>query len=345
MILIYVALAVFLFGILIAVHEFGHFITAKMSGVKVNEFAIGMGPAIFKKKGKETLYALRILPFGGYCAMEGEDSGSDDPRAFSVQPAHKRILIVVAGSLMNLIAGFLVLLIVFAPVREWYIPTVQNVEYHTEYNENMIAPGDVIRDINGYRIYLFGDITTAVMRGSDDGKYDITVIRNGEEKTLTNVSLASGETTEVPGGKMGATIEFATEKSTFLGKAKYTFLNGTNLVRLVFVGLSDLISGGVSTDDVSGPIGIGKVMADTAKVSLASLWYLLAFISINLGIMNLLPLPALDGGRLFFILIELILRKPIPAKYEGYVHVAGFIILMLFMLFVTYNDIVKIFFK
>lgn len=330
---------------MIAAHEFGHFITAKLSGVKVNEFAIGMGPAIFKKKGKETLYALRVLPFGGYCAMEGEDSGSDDPRAFSSQPAHKRILIVIAGSIMNLLAGFLVLFIVFAPVREWYVPTVQNVVYNTEYNENMLTSGDVIKDINGYRIYLYGDITTAIMRGADNDRYDITVVRDGEEKVLSDVYLAAGDAEKDTAEKKGSIIEFAKEKSTFFGKLKYTFLNGTNLVRLVFVGLSDLISGGVSTDEVSGPIGIGKVMADTAKVSLASLWYLLAFISINLGIMNLLPLPALDGGRLFFIIIELVFRKPVPPKYEGYVHVAGFLILMLLMLFVTYNDIVKIFFK
>ncbi len=338
-------LAILLFGVLIAVHEFGHFITAKLSGVKVNEFAIGMGPAIFKKRGKETLYSLRILPFGGYCAMEGEDENSQDPRAFSSQPARKRILIVVAGSLMNLIAGFLVLFAVFAPVREWYIPTVEEVTYHTEYNENMLKAGDTVKEINGYRVYLYGDMITAITRGAKDGKNEIKVIRNGEEKILTDVSLSSGETEDSSSGEKGATLVFAKEKSTFFGKLKYTFLNGVNLVRLVFVGLSDLISGGVSADQVSGPIGIGKVMAETAKASLTSLWYLLAFISINLGIMNLLPLPALDGGRFFFILIELICRKPIPAKYEGYVHLAGFVLLMLVMVAVTYNDIANIFFK
>ena len=334
-------LAVLLFGLLVAVHEFGHFITAKLTGVKVNEFAIGMGPAIFKKQVGETLYALRILPFGGYCAMEGENGDSEDERAFSARPIWARLLIVIAGSLMNLIAGFLVLFILFIPVREWATPTVDTIVSDAPLSEQNLMPGDTVKEVDGYKVYLFGDIQTGMMRGADDGEYDITVIRDGEEVELRGLRFVQGD----EGENTGARIEFKVEKTSFFGKIKFTFQNGTNLVRLVFVGLSDLLTGGVSKDDMAGPVGIGKMMADTAKESMPSLWYLLAFISINLGVMNLLPIPALDGGRLLFILLELIFRKPVPQKFEGYVHVAGFVLLMLLMVFITYNDIVKIFFK
>lgn len=341
MIFIYILLAVLLFGLLVAVHEFGHFITAKLTGVKVNEFAIGMGPAIFKKQVGETLYALRILPFGGYCAMEGENGDSEDERAFSARPIWARLLIVIAGSLMNLIAGFLVLFILFIPVREWATPTVDTIVSDAPLSEQNLMPGDTVKEVDGYKVYLFGDIQTGMMRGADDGEYDITVIRDGEEVELRGLRFVQGD----EGENTGARIEFKVEKTSFFGKIKFTFQNGTNLVRLVFVGLSDLLTGGVSKDDMAGPVGIGKMMADTAKESMPSLWYLLAFISINLGVMNLLPIPALDGGRLLFILLELIFRKPVPQKFEGYVHVAGFVLLMLLMVFITYNDIVKIFFK
>ncbi len=341
MIFIYILLAVLLFGLLVAVHEFGHFITAKLTGVKVNEFAIGMGPAIFKKQGKETLYALRLLPFGGYCAMEGENGDSEDARAFTARPIWARLIIVIAGSLMNLIAGFLVLFILFIPVKEWATPTIDTIVSETPLSEQSLMPGDTIKEVDGYDVFLFGDIQTGMMRGADDGEYNITVIRDGKEVELRGLRFVQGEEAE----NTGSRIEFKVEKSSFFGKIKFTFQNGVNLVRLVFVGLSDLLSGGVSKDDMAGPVGIGKMMADTAKVSMSSLWYLLAFISINLGVMNLLPLPALDGGRLLFILIELIFRKPVSQKFEGYVHVAGFVLLMLLMVFITYNDIARIFFK
>lgn len=328
-----------LFGALVAVHEFGHFITAKLSGVRVNEFAIGMGPAIVKKKLGETVYALRILPFGGYCAMEGEDSESDDPRAFGMRPVLYRIVIVLAGSFMNLIAGFLVLALVFAPIRQWYTPTVASVGDGAEVSGEFLRPGDTIKAIDGYNVYIYSDIFVGVSRGGEDGGYDIDIVRDGEKITLRDIKLSSSDNSE----ESGASINFVVEDTSFFGKVKYIAQNGVNLVRLVKVGLVDLVSGSVSGDDLSGPIGIGKMMADTAKTSMSSLWYLLAFISINLGVMNLLPLPALDGGRFIFLLIELIFRRPVPPKYEGYIHAAGLALLMLLMVFVTYNDIIKIF--
>ncbi|MBQ9986658.1 MAG: site-2 protease family protein [Oscillospiraceae bacterium] len=327
-----------------AIHEFGHFITAKMSGVRVNEFAIGMGPAILKKQFGETVYSLRLLPFGGFCAMEGEDSASDDPRAFGTKNVWKRILIVVAGSVMNLIAGFVVLALVFAPIESWYTTTVSSVgDNPALLEENSLLPGDTVRAIDGYRVHLYSDIFVGISRGGENGIYDIEVLRNGEKLMLEDVRLYNGTSEEGQGS--GNIIKFEIEDSSFFGKLEYTALNAVNIVRLVKVGLVDLISGSVSKDDISGPVGIGKMMADTAKTSMSSLWYLLAFLSINLGVMNLLPFPALDGGRLVFLVFELIFRKPVPPKYEGFIHAAGLILLMLVMVFVTYNDIVKIFIK
>ncbi len=329
-----------LFGALVAVHEFGHFITAKLSKVRVNEFSIGMGPALIKKQFGETLYSLRVLPFGGFCAMEGEDSESDDPRAFNSRPVLYRILIVLAGSIMNLIAGFVVLTIVFAPIRQWYTPTVSSIEAKSKMPDNSLRAGDTIKAVDGYNVYIYSDIFVGLSRGGEDGAYDIEVIRDGESITLRDVRfLETGE--ESSDG--GYTINFVIEDTSFWGKTKYVVQNGINLVRLVKVGLVDLVTGSVSRDDLSGPIGIGKMMVDTAKTSMASLWYLLAFISINLGVMNLLPLPALDGGRFVFLVVELIRGKPVPPKYEGYIHAAGLALLMLLMVFVTYNDVIKIF--
>ena len=343
MIDIYILLAVLLFGALVAIHELGHFITAKLSRVKVNEFAIGMGPAVFKKKFGETTYALRILPFGGFCAMEGEDGESEDPRAFGAQPVLQRMLIVLAGSVMNILGGFVVLALVFAPIKEWYTPTVESVGEDVVADENVLQAGDTIKAIGDYNVYIYSDIMVGLARGGEDGKYDVDVIRDGKRITLQDVTLSSSENSESEELGEDRIIVFKTEKDSFAGKTKYIIQNGLNLVRLVKVGLVDLISGSVSKDDISGPVGIGKMMADTAKTSMSSLWYLLAFISINLGVMNLLPIPALDGGRFVFLLFEAIFRKPVPPKYEAYVHGAGIVILLLLMLIVTFNDILKLF--
>ncbi len=348
MVIIYILLAILLFGLLVAVHEFGHFITAKLSGVRVNEFAIGMGPAIFKKQFGETVYALRILPIGGFCAMEGEDAESDDPRAFGNKSVWKRIVIVLAGSVMNLLAGFLVLSIVFAPIKRWYTPVVEKTSIETTENKNVLKAGDIIKSVDGYKVHIYSDIGVGITRGAEDGKVDIEVIRDGKTVMLVGIAFSEASSeSQVKENveKGGYTVDFVVEETSFTGKIKYIVQNGYNLVRLVVVGLKDLVSGNVSTKDMSGPVGIGKMMAETAKVDMSSLWYLLAFISINLGIMNLLPIPALDGGRFLFLLIELLRGKPVPPKYEGFVHIAGLVLLMLLMLFVTFNDIVKLFIK
>ena len=339
MVYIYIILVIFLFGMLIALHEFGHFITAKHFGVRVNEFSIGMGPAIFKKQIGETLYALRIVPLGGYCAMEGEDEDTDDEGSFHKRPIWQRMIVIAAGSVTNLIIGVLILAIAFAPVKGWTSTTLNGVT-----NEDVpLMAGDTIVRIDDYNVYLINDFFLQLERGENKPFYDITVLRNGEEVFLDDVRLEQREVIIDGEKQMKYGLNFAIEESTFTGKTKYVFQNAYNLVRLVKVSLVDLITGRAGVNDLSGPVGIGTMMVDTAKQSMPSLWYLLALVSINLGIMNLLPIPALDGGRLFFMLIELIRRKPINPKYESWVHAAGFLLLIALMLFVTFNDIVKLF--
>ncbi len=340
MVTIYIILVVILFGALIAIHEFGHFIAAKISGVRVNEFAIGMGPAIFKKKIGETLYALRLLPLGGYCAMEGEDEESEDvEHAFHSKPILSRILIVASGPIMNLIVGVLVLAFVFLPVTGWTTPTLTQVDARI----NGLQAGDTIVEIDGYDVVLFSDFHIGLDRAKDAPYYDIKVERDGEKILLENVKLELREFDDNGEKVMRYGLTFNVEQTSFWNKTKFVFKNSYNLVRLVIVGLGDLLTGNAGLDDMAGPIGISSVMVDTAKESMTSLWYLLALVSINLGIMNLLPIPALDGGRLFFMIIELIRRKPIPQKYEGWVHAAGFAILILLMILVAFNDIFKLF--
>jgi len=337
---IYIILVVILFGALIAIHEFGHFIAAKLSGVRVNEFAIGMGPAIFKKKIGETLYALRLFPLGGFCAMEGEDEESDDVQhSFHAKPLFSRFLIVASGPIMNLIVGVLVLTFVFLPVTGWTIPTLSEVGENIE----GLQAGDTILSIDGYDIILFADFYVALDRAENPPYYDIEVERSGEKVMLEDVKLELHEVEENGEKVQRYGLTFEAEQTSFLNKTKFVLKNSYNLVRLVIVGLGDLLTGRAGLDDMAGPIGISSVMVDTAKTSMTSLWYLLALVSINLGIMNLLPIPALDGGRLFFMLIEFIRRKPIPKKYEGWVHAAGFLLLILLMIFVAFNDVFKLF--
>ena len=279
--------------------------------------------------------------------MEGEDGESNDPGSFQSKPLWKRILIVAAGSLMNLIVGVIVLAILFAPATAWNVPTVTQIsDVFPTNGEQGLQVGDTITKIDGYTIYLFNDVYMGLERGGDDqNRYDLEVKRDGKKVKLEDVQfelknmVVDGQEVQRYG------LSFGVEESTFLNKTKFVLLNACNLVRMVKVGLVDLFTGNASVDDLAGPLGIGQIMVDTAKSSMPNLWFLVAFISINLGIMNLLPLPALDGGRLLFLLIELVRRKPVNPKYEAYVHAAGIILLMLLMVFVTFNDILRIFVK
>lgn len=339
-----IILAILAFGVLVIVHEFGHFIIAKRGGVQVNEFWIGMGPTLFSKTYHGTLYCLKLLPFGGACVMEGEDGESESEHSFGKAKLRRRMLIVVAGALMNFIVGFLIVCFALqpnAPNGGYIISTLEAVLPEST-AAGALEPGDTVLKVDGYHILERGDFDTALARGKDSS-YEIVVKRDGKRVTLPDVRLERTIDDGAGGKLIGLT--FAEQKATLPLRINLAARTSVNYARLVWSSLGQLVTGQVGIDQLSGPVGVAEVMANTAKQSMVYFFHLVAFISINLGVMNLLPLPALDGGRLVFLVLEGIRRKPVSPKYEGYVHAAGLMLLLALMVYVTGQDIFRIIFR
>lgn len=343
----YIIIAIILFGVLIAVHEFGHFITAKLCGIKVLEFAIGMGPLLWSKQGEETLYSLRLLPIGGYCAMEGEDEESDDPRSFSAQHPLKKAFVLVAGATMNFLIGLLMLFFVFifsAPQTTEITGFMDNCPYESVDGFHL---GDEFYKIDGHRIYATGDISVYLAQGEF---HDIVVRRDGKFVELNNYKITLREYDEADGLRYG--FYFEASADTIAEKLRYTWYYAMNFTQMVWVSLKSLVSGIYGVNDLSGVVGIVDVMNDVGQssptffVAILNLLYFSAFIAVNLAVMNLLPIPALDGGRIFFLIvlwpIEKFLGHKIDPKYEGYIHSIGLALLMALMIFVMFNDVLRI---
>lgn len=331
--------AILIFAVLIFVHEAGHFIAAKLSGVKVLEFALGMGPKIFSKKKGDTLYSIRALPIGGFCSMEGEDGGSEDEGAFSKKPAWKRLAVLVAGALMNILLGFFLVFIMLSFTEAHTTNTVATVLPGGYAEECGMLPGDTILEIDGKRVSTGLDVQYKAMR-EDDSSTIFTVKRKDKVVDLT-IKKESGK----PYG-----ITLATEKATFLNNIKHSYHRTGFYSKLILQSFVDLLRGRVPVSDLSGPIGIvseiGSAVEEGIKTGEAGIIRLLSLavlLTVNLGIFNLLPIPALDGGRILFVLIEMITRRRMPPEKEGIVHLVGFALLMLFAVFVAYMDILKIF--
>jgi len=380
--------AIFVFGIIILVHELGHFLMCKLMGVRVNEFAIGMGPKLLSFGKKETAYTLRLFPIGGFCAMEGEDEGAPtpsaiggnadraeddggepalpdeeeapaepDPRAFPNKKVWRRILIVVAGAAMNLVLGYVLL------VAYYGIFTMPDASGKARFSSTIIAslpetavsyqtglrPGDEIVKIDGKRTVTDSDIVM-IMQSDEDGIMDMTVRRavDGKKKTVllkgVQFQLEVGEN-----GKNRLIYDFKVlgiEKTVWstlvqAGKMEYS------VATMIWRSLGDLITGKYGINDLSGPVGTMDIIGDAVagantSEGMMTLIMLVVMITVNVGIFNLLPLPALDGGRLIFLLFEGIFRRPVPAKYEGMVHFIGLMLLLLLMVVVTFSDIWKI---
>ena len=344
----YIIIAILMFGVLIAIHEFGHFISAKACRVRVDEFAIGMGPAIFKKRRGETLYALRILPLGGFCAM-GEDEESDDPRACVNQGFWKKFLILCAGSFMNFLLGVILIVIMYSPAQGFIDPVI--AEFHEDcpyQGEDALQVGDRFYSIDGHRIYQYYDVSDFISKG--DGSYDIVVIRDGKKVKLEDFELVPLEYEGYESKMYG--FLFGVEEATIGAKIENTWNTCMEFVRMVWMGLSELVSGNVGVKDMAGPVGIVDMMAQTGEQAesvsdaLFSIFYFGAFIAVNLAVMNMLPIPALDGGRVFLLIItciiEAISRKKLDPKYEGYIHAAGMVLLLALMVYVMFNDIIRI---
>lgn len=349
-----VLFAVLLFSILIFVHELGHFVAAKLSGVQVNEFSMFMGPAIWKKQVGETLYAIRLIPVGGYCAMEGEDGGSDNPRAFDKAAWWKRLIILVAGAAMNFVVGVALMLIVYMPVHSVVVPVIDSFEwYSTVDGSRGLQEGDRILEVDGEKIYVQSDF--GLILDLNPGKYhDLLVERNGENVFLDNFLMEKHEVTDENGVKQQLFgMNFTLEELDFPGKVAYAWNQSLDTVRLVRISLEMLLSGKAGISDMSGPVGIVSVMSDVAAESsswvdaLLNMLYFGGFIAINLAVMNLLPIPALDGGRIVGVVItsvvEGITRKKIDPRYEGYLHGAGMVLLLGLMALIMLKDIIFLF--
>lgn len=409
-------IAILFFGVIIFIHEFGHFIFAKLFGVKVNEFAIGMGPTILKKQGKETRYALRLFPIGGFVSMEGEEEESEDSRAFCNQKTWKRMIIIAAGATFNIILGVIVCF--FLVGSEELVGTSQILKFYetaVSNQEGGLAAGDKIIEIDGKRVFSDYDITFLMQRNSS-GVYDFVVERDGEKVQLENVHFArrtggnfsyaedgtisslsskikgyglkegdkiisvngevvtngeeliaaigkdddytydfgierQGEFSDFTDVKLAVVTVFdfviLGQEKNALNVTKTAFGYALSMGRMVYLSLFDLLRGQYGMNDLAGPIGTISVITDIAEESIATVdWsqmlMIMAMITINIGLFNLLPVPALDGGHLFFMFFELIFRKKIPQKYESYIHAAGLVVLLVFMAIVSASDIWKL---
>ena len=317
-----IVFAILLFSLLIFVHELGHFLAAKASGVQVNEFSMFMGPAIFKKQVGDTLYSIRCIPIGGFCAMEGEDGQSDNPRAFGAVAWWKRLIILVAGSFMNLVAGLLIMLIVFAPAKQFVAPTIDSFEPFSTVNAaGGLQEGDEIVKVDGENIYLQSDFAMILALNPGD-THDLLVRRNGQKVFLNDFLMEKHETTDEQGNKtMLYGINFTLENATFGNKISYALKSVINTVRTTRLSLQMLFTGQAGLSDMTGPVGIVQMMSDTAEASdtsqdaIMNMLYFGGFIAVNLAVMNMLPIPALDGGRVLALVlttaVEAVTKKKI----------------------------------
>lgn len=336
--------AVLIFCVIVIVHEFGHFIVARKCGIDVQEFAIGMGPVIFKKQGKNTLFTIRLLPLGGFCSM-GEDEESEDENSFRKKSVGRRIAVIAAGAVMNLILGFIISIIIFLVSGKLTTTIIAEVTPNSGCAAAGMTQGDRVVNVNGLHIFTANDIIYQ-LRNDEDGVLDFVVERNGEKISLDGVKF--GLTINEETGERVLNYDFKVylkdiTPAELLPAAANKFMYYS---RLILMSLRDLITGKYGLNNLQGPVGIVTVISESAQESGFDIGYLLdiaMLISVNVGIFNLLPLPALDGGRLVFLIIEAIRRKPLKAETEGMVHFVGFALLMILMLIVTFNDVKNIF--
>ena len=351
--MVYILAAILVFGVLIAVHELGHFMAAKACGVRVNEFSIGMGPALWKKQKGETQYSLRLFPVGGFCAMEGEEEDSDDPTALNNQGFWAKLLIFAAGAAMNFIAGLLIILVLYADAQAFYVPVVAGFADGCPLESaDGLQEGDRLLRIDGEKVYVYSDISL-LMGLNKTGVFDLQIERNGEVITLRDFTMERREYTDQNGkAYTGYGLHFGAEEATLGRKLSYSWNNAMDFARLVRLSLQMLVTGQAGVKDLSGPVGIVSTMtqvgeqAATTRAAVENIAYLAALIAVNLAVMNLLPLPALDGGKIFFLVINAVsmqlFKKQIPAKYENYIHFAGLILLLALMAVITFSDVWKL---
>lgn len=321
--------------VLIAPHEFGHFLIAKLCGVKVNEFSVGMGPLLWKKQKGETQYSVRAIPIGGYCAMEGEDESSTNPRAFNNQNPLKKIAILIAGVTMNVVIAIIACSLIYQISG---VPTnkLDEVTKNTPAYEAGLRSGDVIVEINGATTSSWPAVTEAISKYDGKGDISIAYSRNGK---VRNIDLAPVYNEERESYTIGIVAD--TTKNPLLCTS-YGLKLTKELNDQVFKAIGMIVSGGVHKDDIAGPVGLVRVVNDVSSAGLEPYLLLLALVSLNLALMNLLPIPGLDGGKLLFVLLKWITRNRINDDMEYKASVAGIMLLLGLFVIITINDISNI---
>ncbi len=335
-----IIITILAFGVMIFIHELGHFITAKHFGVLVHEFSMGMGPKLFSFKKGETSYSLRLFPIGGYVKLEGETESEDetDPRSFINLSPIKRIIVLFSGALMNILLGFMIFIII--NFSTGIMPSIV-ASVPEELNQTLIKPGDEIIRLNNTKIHTFDDVSLFMSRYDKD-ELSLTVKRNGQKLKFDNYKLFNTDS----GYKIG--VSFETKKGTLLENIEYASYDTLFTTKVVLYALGDLITAKIPVSTLSGPVEIVSVVGEATNSQNINdytyLWLLslIAMISVNLGVFNLLPFPALDGGSIVFAIYELITRKKVKSEVIGYVTAVGFILLMILAVFVTAGDIIDV---
>ncbi len=341
MIVLYILLALLVFGVMILVHELGHFIFAKIFKVAITEFSIGMGPKIFSKKGKDNvLYSLRLFPIGGFVSMEGESEESDNPNSFDKKPAYQRFIIVVAGAIMNIIVA--VIVVFFLTVTSPYFGTTTIASFDNNQSSYQgLEVGDKIISVEKDKVTTIDELSYAIMIHGNK-PIDIVVIRNNKEIEIKDVSFPTNTDDGFVYGSMN--FKVYGENRTFVNVIKNTYHTSISTVKMIWDSVIGLITGRFGFNQISGPIGVTGAMVEVAKYGPRSFFYMVAVISMNLGVFNLLPIPALDGGTLLFTGIEMIFKKKVPKKIEDTIKFVGFGLLMLLIVVVSVKDVFSLIF-
>ena len=332
-----ILIAILFFELIIIIHEGGHFVAARLMKIKVNEFSIGMGPKLIQFKKGDTKYTLRLILFGGYCAMEGESEDGDDENSFAKKKVWQRFFVVVAGALMNLILGFLVIVIMLSSGS--LIGTTEIAKFDDKaVSSATLKQGDIIKSIDGMRVYTSTDVTTGLSRSGDD-TLDMTVLRDG--KTLDLKVKFNMEKYE---GRNFINMDFwlVGNKKTVGGVIKESFKEWVSFTRMVFLSVHDMIVGKYGLSDLAGPVGTVSVVSTAVKTSAYSMLRIMALLTINVGLFNLFPIPALDGWRLFLLIFEGIFKRKLPDKWDWAINAVGLVLLLGLMCVITFSDITKL---
>lgn len=334
-----ILIAILFFELIIIIHEGGHFAAARLMKIKVNEFSIGMGPKIFSFTKGSTKYSLRWILFGGYCAMEGEDEDSDENGSFSKKSVGARMFVVAAGAVMNLILGFLIVVCIVSSSDLIGTPTVAKFDDNAVSQSSGLQAGDTIKSIDGMRVFTATDVETGLSR-SPDGDVQMVVERDGKNITLD----VTFEMQEYEGQRfINMDFWFLGEEKTVGGVLKSSCSMFVSYMRMIFLSVADLLSGRYGISDLSGPVGAVSVVSTAVKTSVTSMLRIMALLTINVGLFNLFPIPALDGWRFFMLLGEGVFKKKLPAKWEYAINAAGLVLLLGLMVIVTFSDVTKLF--